>query len=122
MSGEWKRGTVEMVGHPRTKGRVTGENKPRPKPPRHSSTLQESGRYPIEWHRAASRAVVPRGRGRAGGRGLRARRFCWPLMFHAADPWTMKSVLDGPVEHDTLSTMDTLPVGTLRLCHEAHRR
>src|SRR4051812_21158491 len=39
MSGEWKRSTVEMVGHPRTKGRATGENKPRPKPPRHSSTL-----------------------------------------------------------------------------------
>ena len=28
-----------MVGHPRTKGRATGENKPRPKPPRHTSTL-----------------------------------------------------------------------------------
>src|SRR4051794_29197240 len=39
MSGVWKRGTVEMVGHPRTKGRATGENKPRPKPPRHTSTL-----------------------------------------------------------------------------------
>src|SRR4051812_42234741 len=39
MSGEWKRGTVEMVGHPQTKGRATGENKPRPKPPRHTSTL-----------------------------------------------------------------------------------
>jgi DNA-binding NtrC family response regulator len=32
---------VEMVGHPRTKGRATGENKPRPKPPRHTSTLPE---------------------------------------------------------------------------------
>src|SRR3954470_21582932 len=39
MSGVWKRSMVEMVGHPRTKGRATGENKPRPKPPRHSSTL-----------------------------------------------------------------------------------
>src|SRR5262249_32791069 len=39
MSGVWKRSTVEMVGHPRTKGRATGENKPRPKPPRHTSTL-----------------------------------------------------------------------------------
>ena len=28
-----------MVGHPQTKGRATGENKLRPKPPRHSSTL-----------------------------------------------------------------------------------
>src|SRR3954451_9785687 len=39
MSGVWKRSMVEMVGHPRTKGRATGENKPRPKPPRHTSTL-----------------------------------------------------------------------------------
>ena len=37
MSGEWKRSMVEMVGHPRTKGRATGENKPRPKPPRSGS-------------------------------------------------------------------------------------
>src|SRR3954468_15805516 len=39
MSGGWKRSMVEMVGHPQTKGRATGENKPRPKPPRHTSTL-----------------------------------------------------------------------------------
>src|SRR3954449_8359308 len=39
MSGVWKRSMVEMVGHPQTKGRATGENKPRPKPPRHTSTL-----------------------------------------------------------------------------------
>ena len=34
MSGVWKRRMVDMVGHPQTKGRATGENKPRPKPPR----------------------------------------------------------------------------------------
>jgi ferredoxin len=39
MSGKWKRSTAEMVGHPQTKERDTGENKLRPKPPRHTSTL-----------------------------------------------------------------------------------
>src|SRR3954467_15762212 len=47
MSGVWKRSMVEMVGHPRTKGRATGENKPRPKPPRHTSTLPIFGEATI---------------------------------------------------------------------------
>ena len=42
MSGVWRRGMVEMVGHPRRKGGLTGENKLRPKLPRHTSTLRRS--------------------------------------------------------------------------------
>src|SRR5665213_230577 len=40
----WKRSMAEITGHPQTKGRATGENKLRPKPPRHSSTLLEGSR------------------------------------------------------------------------------
>jgi hypothetical protein len=41
-----------MVGHPRTKGRATGENKPRPKPPRSG----RPGRLPTSAPHGAGRA------------------------------------------------------------------
>ena len=41
--GDWKRGTVEIVGHSQTKGRDNGEPKLRPKPARQSSTLLIGG-------------------------------------------------------------------------------
>ena len=41
--GDWKRGTVEIVGHSQTKGRDNGEPKLRPKPARQSSTLPLTG-------------------------------------------------------------------------------
>src|SRR4051794_18788307 len=60
MSGEWKRGRVEMVGHPRTKGRATGENKPRPKLPRSGRPGQLPTSAPHRSGRAQFRHPAPR--------------------------------------------------------------
>ncbi len=69
MSGEWRRSMAEIEGHPQTKGRATGENKLRPKPPRHSLTLRvpcSFGRAKLLLSRVGSLATadgLPRMRG-----------------------------------------------------------